>query len=119
MPRCAAFVSDLVIAEAQLGNAEAASRRLHAIATLPVLPVTQDVITLSKEYTARLPVPRTAEADMIHLAVATLNGMNYLLTWNCKHIANAFVIESLARVNHGLGLDTPIICTPEELFHED
>lgn len=55
---------------------------------------------------------------MLHLAIAALNNMNYLVTWNCKHIANGFVVEALRALNGRLGIKTPIICTPEELMYD-
>lgn len=119
LPNCRAYASELVIAELRMGDPSAASKRLAAVAPFPVLPITGEATDLAAVYLDALPVPRSAEADMVHLAIAALNGMNYLLTWNCKHIANGFVIDALLELNARMGLKTPTICTPEELLYED
>ncbi len=63
-------------------------------------------------------IPRTAAEDAFHVAVATVNGIDYLVTWNCKHIANATMRTRIEAVCAGAGYDAPVICTPEELLEE-
>lgn len=113
------FISDLVLQEARRGDADAAERRYSAIAEFAVLRITQEALDLAAVYLKELPLPASAEADALHLALATTNGMDFLLTWNCRHIARGSVIRALPAVNAGRGLETPTICTPEELLYEN
>ncbi len=62
------------------------------------------------------PIPMNAKADALHVAVAAVNGMDYLLTWNCKHLANAALRERIAHLVESAGYRCPVICTPEELM---
>ena len=64
------------------------------------------------------PIPRKAVEDALHIAVATLNGIDYLLTWNFKHIANAAMRYKIERISRLTGCEPPIICTPQELLGE-
>ena len=112
------FVSQFVIDEASAGDAEAAKRRLEMLADVPLLDPGANVHTLASELMKRVPLPPKAAADALHIAIATIHGMDYLLTWNCTHIANAALrsgIESVCREN---GYEPPVICTPEELLKE-
>ena len=61
-------------------------------------------------------IPAKAVEDAFHVAIATLNGMDYLLTWNCRHIANAEIIPRLAKACEELGYELPALCTPEQLM---
>ena len=70
-------------------------------------------------YLRELPLPDSAGADALHLALATLNGMDYLLTWNCRHIARGSVKRAQPIINAARGFASPTICTPEELLYED
>ena len=63
-------------------------------------------------------VPEAYLRDAAHVALATVHEVNYLVTWNCRHIANAFIIRKIMTLNNKLGLGMPIICTPEELMEE-
>ena len=76
-------------------------------------------LDLAGKYLKTLPLPANAGADALHLALAVVNGMDYLLTWNCRHIARGSVKRALPAVNDKLGYDTPTICTPEELLYDD
>ena len=110
------FVSQVVVRESAGGDPEAATQRLQALAGIPILDVTEDAEALANELTARGPLPRKAAIDALHIGVATVHGMDYLLTWNCRHIANAATrgeIEAVCREN---GLAPPTICTPLELM---
>ena len=112
------FISEFVIAEVSLGHTEAAQRRLAVIADIMALQATEEVRTLAQELIRRNALPAKAEIDAYHVAIAAVNGIEYLLTWNCAHIANAHtrpIIESTCRA---LGYEPPVICTPQELTEE-
>ncbi|MCP5006100.1 MAG: type II toxin-antitoxin system VapC family toxin [Planctomycetes bacterium] len=110
------FVSEFVIAESLQGNPEASARRMEAIEDIPELDVTEEVKELTKALIAEGPIPEQSEIDAYHIAVATVNGMDYLLTWNCTHIANAIMRPKIEAVCHYHGYEPPIICTPQELM---
>ncbi len=112
------FISQYVIDEASAGDPDAARRRLELLADLPLLDPNDDVLDLADELVRRIPLPARAAADALHIAIATVNEIQFLLTWNCTHIANAElrgVIESICRE---FGYQPPVICTPEELLKE-
>ena len=113
------FVSDLVHEEISRGDPDAAQRRLMAIDQFSVLKVTDEAAKLAVTYVRELPLPESAGADALHLALATLNGMDYLLTWNCRHIARGSIKRALPIVNAVRGFASPTICTPEELLYEN
>jgi hypothetical protein len=110
------YISEFVIAEASLGNSDAAQKRLDTIADLPILSVTDAVRTLAKALVLEGPIPLNAEIDAFHIAVAAVNGVEYLLTWNCTHIANAILRPKIEEVCRQQGFEPPIICTPQELM---
>nr|VFJ57523.1 MAG: hypothetical protein BECKFW1821A_GA0114235_10729 [Candidatus Kentron sp. FW]VFJ62826.1 MAG: hypothetical protein BECKFW1821B_GA0114236_10779 [Candidatus Kentron sp. FW] len=114
LPCCQAFVSPIVIQEAGRGDPNAATRRLGSIANFPVLEVTEDVNTLAGEYFARTRIPEKARADTFHLSLATTHGMDYLISWNFTHILGRAVRRVVQDINTIHGLETPVICTPEE-----
>lgn len=109
------FISQFVLDEARRGDVDAARRRLEVIKDFPLLDVTEDTINLSKIYETELNIPPKSIGDAGHIAVACLNKIDYLVTWNCTHLCNAEIIKKLMKVNKQLGIDTPIICTPEQL----
>lgn len=110
------FVSRFVIEECAAGDDEAAAERLARIRDLPLLEVTDEVINLANDLLARVPLPEKAQIDAFHVAVATVNGIEYLLTWNCRHIANASLRPRIESVCRDLGYEPPSICTPQELM---
>jgi len=110
------FISEFVIAEASLGNPEAAKKRLEAIAELPELSTTNKVRALAKALITEGPIPAKAEVDAFHIAVAAVNGIEYLLTWNCTHIANAVMRPKIEEICRQQSIEPPMICTPQELM---
>ncbi|MFA7241683.1 MAG: type II toxin-antitoxin system VapC family toxin [Sulfuricellaceae bacterium] len=112
------LISAFVIAEAGLGNPEAARRRLAAIADLVELEANESVRTLGKALIQHHALPAKAEMDAYHVAVATVHGVDFLLTWNCTHIANAATRPKIETTCRNLGFEPPIICTPLELMEE-
>lgn len=112
------FVSQAVLDEVAPGNTDQAKSRLDLIADLQVLEATNESELLVNAIMASGALPLRAMADAGHIAVATVSKMNYLLTWNCKHLANAQIIRRIATICNDNGFDMPLICTPEELSGE-
>ena len=112
------FVSEAVLQEAAGGDPSAAARRMAALQGISVLELTAPVAGLARALVAGHAVPATAAVDAVHIAVAAVNGMDFLLTWNCTHIANAATRGMIERVCRAAGLVPPVICTPEELMEE-
>lgn len=108
-------VSDLVLLEAGADDPEAASARLKAIESFRVLSANDDCDQLAEVYTQQMFLPERAARDAAHLAIASVYGVDYLVTWNCAHIANALIRRKLAEINASRGVSVPIICTPEEM----
>lgn len=111
----AMFVSQFVIDEASAGDVGAASRRLDALQSIPLLDVTNDVVFLAARLVRDGGIPPQARVDALHVASSTVHGMDYLLTWNCKHIANASLRRRIEAICKAAGYQPPIICTPFEL----
>jgi hypothetical protein len=116
LPRCNAYVSSVTLEEISKGDREQAKRRLEIVSKFRILEVNQDVRDLAELYFTKINLPEKAVADAYHLALATWHGMDYLLSWNCTHIASGRVRGILERVNAQKRIATPIICTPEELM---
>ena len=112
------FVSQTVLDEAQKGSHSAAQKRPEFLEQFQVLATTHDVDRLAELYVRKQIVPAEKLGDALHLAVASIYRMNFLCTWNLKHIANAFAIRRLRALNAEQGLFTPEICTPEQLLGE-
>jgi hypothetical protein len=110
------YISEAVLAELRAGDPDAAARRLSLVDDLPVLELNDEVRTLVHTYDQRLGFRGRARADLPHLAFAVVYEMDYLVTWNCMHIANGEIIRKLGQVNTVLQRPTPIIVTPEELL---
>ena len=111
--RC--FVSALVVQEAEGGDADAAKRRMAILDGIPLLALTDDVLRLAEALVDNGPIPTKAAVDALHIAVAAVHGVDYLLTWNCRHIANASMRRVIGRICAQAGYEVPVICTPEEL----
>jgi predicted nucleic acid-binding protein len=112
------FISDLVLEEAAEGDPDAANRRLELLKDIPVLGQSTETDALAKALFMGISLPPKAEYDAFHIAVATIHGIDYLLTWNCRHIANIkhrLKIESICR---SLGYEAPLICTPNEMMED-
>ena len=117
-PNYSVFVSDLVISEAGKGHPEAAQRRLAAIADLPLLQISPKVRVLAQALIENHALPPKAEADAYHVAIAVVTGVEYLLTWNCTHIANAHTRPKIEATCRTHGYEPPVICTPLELTED-
>jgi predicted nucleic acid-binding protein len=110
------MVSQETLAEAARGDTEQAARRLAALAGLPVLPIAAEAELLAADFLRTGALPPSARSDAIHLAVASFVQADYLLTWNCRHLANAQIIRRLEREAARSGWNLPTICTPLELM---
>ena len=110
------FVSQMVLDEVSSGDPEAAARRLGLLKPLPLLNPHDEEAELAQALLKQAALPARAAADALHIAIAVVNGMDYLLTWNCTHIANAALRNRIETVCRSKGFEVPIICTPEELL---
>jgi hypothetical protein len=102
--------------EIRRGHPDAAARQIALVQETLLLEVIEDVSSLFEIYNRELGLPPRAAIDVLHIAFAIGFRMDYLLIWNCAHIANGEVVRRLLRVNHRLGKPTPVIVTPEELL---
>lgn len=112
------YISQVVLDEAAQGDAEMVFKRLEILQNFPVLELTEAVQALGAQFLIRSNLPPKASDDAIHIAAATVHGLDYLLTWNCKHIANAQIQRKLAAICLDFGYKLPTICTPYELMGE-
>jgi len=110
------YASQLVHQEAAAGDPEVAARRLAFLESSQLLATTDQALALADNLVRRRAVPSTFSEDAAHIAIATVNGMDYVLTWNCKHIANARLFKVIAAICAEFGFEAPVICTPEELI---
>jgi len=111
--------SQYVLDEAADGDAAVARRRLDSLNGIPILPLHQPILEIAEEILRRAILPRSASVDALHLAMVAHHQVEYLLTWNCTHIANARILPKVFDVLDRAGLTRPIICTPEELLTDD
>jgi hypothetical protein len=110
------FVSVLVMTEAERGDVLAAKERLARLKECQVLPYPKEAQDLTRALLSSRLIPPRAEIDAAHVATAAVHGMHFLLTWNCRHIANAAISEKLRDVCARNGFPAPVICTPHELM---
>jgi hypothetical protein len=112
-------VSSLVLLECKGGDSDAAALRMAALDGIPILAQAPEAEVLAAILLREVPLPARAASDALHIAVAAVNGVSYLVTWNCTHIANASLrprIEALCRQS---GYEPPVICAPRELLGEE
>jgi predicted nucleic acid-binding protein len=110
------ITSRLVVAEARRGDSDAATRRLAMLADVPVLDENPDINSVADELLARSLIPAAARLDALHVATAALAGVQYLLTQNCRHIANATILPRMYRLLDDLGISGLLIVTPIEFL---
>ncbi len=110
------FISELVVREAGAGDKVAARKRIEALDNIPLLGLNEEVLHLAHELVQGGPIPESAKEDALHIALATVHGMDYILTWNCRHIANAEMRTGVTSICISQGYETPVICTPEEFM---
>jgi predicted nucleic acid-binding protein len=112
------YISQIVLDEASQGDSEMASKRLEILQNLSVLELNDTIEDLGMQFLTKSNLPAKASDDAIHIAAATVHGLDYLLTWNCKHIANAQIQKKLTEICRDFGYKLPTICTPYELMGE-
>ena len=110
------LISDRVLAEADAGDRTAAAERQHALRGIVALPVSPEARDLAKQLIGGAQLPTGAGADAEHIAVAAINSVRLLLTWNCKHLANPFIRSAVVHTCEANGVRCPEICTPEQLM---
>lgn len=110
------FISQAVVSEASDGDQHAAQKRLNVTKKIPLLDVTEEAIELAEFLVEKTPFPEKASIDALHIAIACVHEMDFILTWNFKHIANAAIRTKLEVITHSRKRRLPIICTPEELL---
>lgn len=110
------YVSELVVREARAGDATVAKRRLDLLRPLPLLDLSDDAATLAQGIIEERIMPPSAADDALHVSLAAIHGMDFLMTWNCKHLANAALRGVLSTYLAAQGYDPPQVCTPDELM---
>jgi len=108
--------SEVVVLEASAGNPAEAAKRIAVLKQLPLLNLTASADELAIALVKAGPIPHQSARDALHVAVAAVNGMDYLVTWNCTHLANAALRAKIEEVCRKSNFSAPIICTPEELL---
>lgn len=112
------YVSQLVIKESGRGDNDASEKRLSVLKDIPLLQLNDEITDLAEEIIFEKIIPEKYAEDSIHIAIATIHKIDYLLTWNCRHIANAELRKNILKLCTRSGYNMPIICTPEELMGE-
>ena len=112
------YISQVVLDEVAQRDSAIAAQRLEILRNFPLLEVDQAVQNLAEQFLSQSNLPPKASDDALHIAAATVYGLDYLLTWNCKHIANAQIQKKLVQISLNAGYELPTICTPYELMGE-
>ena len=110
------YISEAVIDEISAGDPVTAKQRIYIVSSFKRLELTEDVRKMAKIYIDKLEIPPKSALDTIHIAIAAVHSLDYLVTWNCSHNANGIIIKKLIEINTVCGVKTPVICTPEELM---
>jgi hypothetical protein len=113
------YISQPVIEESNAGDPDAAARRWDILQHFPRLTISAEVEDLATLLITDVPLPARAQTDALHIAIAAVNAMNYMLTWNCAHIANATLRPRIEAVCRSAGYEPPVICTPQELLRSE
>lgn len=108
-------ISQLVLDEVTAGNRDESLKRIELIKGIREILITPESISLAKNFIESGALPKKAADDALHMAVAAVSGADYLLTWNCKHIANAQIVRIITSICLASGYKSPVICTPLEL----
>jgi predicted nucleic acid-binding protein len=110
------YISEIVVAEAAAGDADAARRRAQWMEGVPSLSISDEATALARQLVQAARLPDRAAVDALHISLAACHGMHYLLTWNSAHIANAEFRPKVERACRDNGYEPPVLCTPDELM---
>jgi len=113
------FVSQIVIDEVSQGDASFAKKRLDLIQDFPLIEFNDESKDLAKKILRQNVLPPKAALDVFHIAVTTVHKLDFLLTLNCKHIANAFIFRRIEKICRQFGYEPPIVCTPQEILQKE
>ena len=113
------FISQVVLDEIAVGESAMAQLRLKSVRAIPLLRVTDDTKELARKILTSGLLPATADRDSTHIALASAYKMDILLSWNCRHIANATIQTRLRHLVESAGFELPAICTPNELMEDE
>lgn len=113
------LISQLVLDECSDGDPAAVAERLEVVKDTDLIESSAEVDELVDALIAGNAIPVSEPRDAFHIAIAAVNGVNYLLTWNFKHIANASLRGRIEQICRDVGYDPPVICTPDELMGSD
>jgi len=109
------FISNLVVQEIRRGDLEAAEKRLNAVEHIPLLATSPEAEVLAEDFIDKGAIPLNSEEDALHIGIAAAAGIDFLLTWNFRHINNAHTKAAITAVVESHGFVCPILCSPEEL----
>lgn len=112
------FISALVIEESEGGDSDAVRRRMEIIGGIQALGVNQDALSLARMLVSKGVIPEKSQNDALHVSICAINGIEYLLTWNCRHLANATIRRQVEELVEDFDYICPVICTPEELMED-
>ena len=110
--------SQYVLDEATMGSAALASERLNHLAGIPLVVLNERIDVVAAQIMARAILPPDAIVDALHIACAAVGRVDYLLTWNCSHIANPMILPRVFRTLDDFELPFPVICTPKDMLDE-
>jgi predicted nucleic acid-binding protein len=110
------FSSAVAVNEAAKGSEDRARERLAFLAEATMLDVNDDALVLAEQLLRHTGIPAKADVDALHVAVAAVHGMDYLISWNCRHIVNASILPEVYALCRSRGFEPPLICTPPELM---
>ncbi len=111
--------SQYVIDEASAGDPTRSEERLELLDSIPLLPLDPEIAQIADEIMTRAILPPKARTDALHIAMVAHHRIQYLLTWNCRHIANATILPRIHALLTDLSIPIPVICTPEEMVNDD
>lgn len=111
--------SAAVLDELEHGDFPGRADAVRLVSNLTPLQISEEIVDIVREYISRKLMPADPSGDALHLAIASYYGCDFLVTWNCKHLANANKFGAIAAVNGILGLDVPSLVTPLELIGDD
>lgn len=113
------FISQIVVDEVSQGDVQMAQKRLDLIRDIPFIDFNEEAKNLAKEILRQNILPAKATLDVFHIATSAVHEIDFLLTLNCKHIANAFIYRRIEKICLEFGFEPPIVCTPQEILEKE